>query len=417
MMAHSGLLSGALVETLTSSQADERRVVIVSAYRTAITRAKRGGLKDLKADQILAGLLDGVMSSLKGRGVGREDVRDIVIGNCLQPGGGQAMARIAAFEANFPDSTSVATVNRQCSSGLQALANVAGQLKLGVYDLAIAGGVESMSSCSFEGATPIVDFATVKRHVGAASCMIPMGVTSENVARHFGVSRTAMDKFALESHRKADQAQKLGFFHEEIVAIHGVGADDGVRAGGTLESLAELKPAFDKAGSTTAGNSSQISDGAAAVVMTTAAHAAALGLKVLGNWVSYAVVGVPPDIMGIGPVFAIPEAIQKAGLSTSDIDFFDINEAFASQALFCFRFLNIAASKCNPLGGAIALGHPLGCTGARQVVSMLHHLRRTGKRYAVVSMCVGTGMGAAVVIENPSFGVPTTAPLLPQSKL
>ena len=397
-----------LVERLSSTTDDKRRIVIVAARRSAITRAKKGGFRGLKADQLLSGVLAGLMDSLKEGLISRSDVSDIVIGNCLQPGGGQAMARMAAFEAGFPYSTSVATINRQCSSGLQALATVAGQIKLGVYEVAIAGGVESMSSCSFEGATPIVDWPTVKQNAGAAACTIPMGITSENVAQRFGISRAAMDQFALNSHRKAFEAQRLGHFRDEIVSIQGVTVDDGVRANCSVEALSSLKPAFVANGSTTAGNSSQVSDGAAAVVMTTASTAASLNIPILAEWKSFAVVGVPPDIMGIGPVFAIPEAIRKAELCMSQIDFFDINEAFASQCEFCIRFLGLDPKKCNPLGGSIALGHPLGCTGARQIVSMCHLLRRTGKRFAVVSMCVGSGMGAAAVIENLDY-----APLPP----
>ena len=413
----------ALVERLTSgsSSSSSRDVVIVGARRTAITRAKNGGFAKakIKADQLLGGVLAGLLDSapLKGR-VSRGDVADVVVGVCLQPGGGQAMARMAAFEAGFPDGVSVATTNRQCSSGLQALATVAGLIKSGVYDMAIAGGVESMSSCSFDQATPIVDWPTVKKNPGAAACMIPMGITSENVAQRFGISRLLQDKFALESHRRASEAVRLGFFAQEIVPVAGVTADDGIRAGGTLEKLSSLKPAFvPSGGSSTAGNSSQTSDGAAAVLMTTKSNAEALALEILARWVSFAVVGVPPDIMGVGPAFAIPEAVRKAGLSLAEIDFFCINEAFASQCLFCIRFLGLDPVKVNPLGGAIALGHPLGCTGARQVVTMAHHLRRTGKRYAVVSMCVGTGMGAAAVIENTASVPSSSSSPPPLSKL
>lgn len=401
-----------LVTTLTmdTSDASTRQIVIVAARRSAITKAKKGGFKSLKADQILAETLSGLINSTNGR-ISRSDIRDIIIGNCLQPGGGQLMARIAAFEAGFSDGVSVATTNRQCSSGLQALAIVAGQIRLGVYDMAIGGGVESMSSCSFDGATPIVDMSDAKKNAGAAACMMPMGITSENVSQRFRISRSDMDRFSLESHKKAADAQRRGFFREEIVTVRGISSDDGIRENASLEALMALKPSFVANGTTTAGNSSQLSDGAAAVVMTTAVLAKSLDLSPLAIWMSFAVAGVPPDVMGIGPVFAIPEAIRKAGLTISDIDVFEINEAFASQCLFCIQYLGIDPNKCNPLGGAIAIGHPLGCTGARQVVTMIHYLRRTGKRYAVISMCVGTGMGAACVIENPEFGKPTSPPL------
>ena len=415
------MITSALVAQLTQQPPpphEGRDVVIVRARRSPITRAKKGGLSKLKADQLLAAVLSGVMEVKDGGSLSRGDCSDIVVGNCLQPGGGQAMARMAAFEAGFAEGVSVASVNRQCSSGLQALSFVAGQIKLGVYDVAIAGGVESMSSCTFQGATPIVDWPSVKKSPGAAACMIPMGITSENVAQRYGVSRKSMDGYALESHRRAASAQQRGLFVEEIVPVAGVDRDDGIRPNGTLEALEALKPSFVDKGSTTAGNSSQLSDGAAAVVMTTSANAKAAGLPVLARWVSFAVCGVPPDVMGIGPVFAIPEAVRRAGLSLADIDVFDINEAFASQFLFCVTFLGLDLAKCNPLGGAIALGHPLGCTGARQVVSIVHHLRRTGKRYAVVSMCVGGGMGAACVLENPNHGnIQLPNPSRPPSKL
>ncbi|XP_036049447.1 3-ketoacyl-CoA thiolase B, peroxisomal-like isoform X1 [Onychomys torridus] len=249
----------------------------------------------------------------------------------------------------------------------------------------------------------------------ARDCLIPMGITSENVAERFGISRQKQDAFALASQQKAATAQSRGCFRAEIVPVTTtvlddqgnkktitVSQDEGVRPGTTMEGLAKLKPAFKDGGSTTAGNSSQVSDGAAAVLLARRSKAEELGLPILGVLRSYAVVGVPPDVMGIGPAYAIPAALQKAGLTVNDIDIFEINEAFASQALYCVEKLGIPAEKVNPLGGAIALGHPLGCTGARQVVTLLNELKRRGKRaYGVVSMCIGTGMGAAAVFEYP----------------
>ncbi|NXH34899.1 THIKB thiolase, partial [Myiagra hebetior] len=258
----------------------------------------------------------------------------------------------------------------------------------------------------------------------ARDCLIPMGITSENVAEKFGVSRKKQDAFALASQQnfhtlffftRAAKAQQMGLFKTEIVPVkttvsddHGnkktitVHQDEGIRPSTTLEGLAKLKPAFKEDGSTTAGNASQVSDGAAAVLLAKRSKAAQLGLPVLGVLRSFAVVGVPPDVMGIGPAYAIPVAVEKAGLTLNDIDIYEINEAFASQAVYCVEKLGIPMEKVNPLGGAIALGHPLGCTGARQVVTLLNELKRRGKRaYGVVSMCIGTGMGAAAVFEYP----------------
>ncbi|NXI55162.1 THIKB thiolase, partial [Chloroceryle aenea] len=265
----------------------------------------------------------------------------------------------------------------------------------------------------------------------ARDCLIPMGITSENVAEKFGISRKKQDAFALASQQKirvrtyscdgtvpqdrAAKAQQMGLFKTEIVPVKTtvldnqgnqktitVHQDEGIRPSTTLEGLAKLKPAFKEDGSTTAGNASQVSDGAAAVLLAKRSKAEQLGLPVLGVLRSFAVVGVPPDVMGIGPAYAIPVAVEKAGLTLNDIDVFEINEAFASQAVYCVEKLGIPMEKVNPLGGAIALGHPLGCTGARQVVTLLNELKRRGKRaYGVVSMCIGTGMGAAAVFEYP----------------
>lgn len=249
----------------------------------------------------------------------------------------------------------------------------------------------------------------------ARDCLIPMGMTSENVAERFGISRKKQDDFAMASQQKAARAQQMGLFKNEIIPVRTTVKDDqgnqktitvlqdeGIRPSTTLEGLAKLKPAFKENGSTTAGNSSQVSDGAAAVLLAKRSKAAQMGLPVLGVLKSYAVVGVPPDIMGIGPAYAIPVALEKAGLTVNDIDVYEINEAFASQVVYCVEKLGIPKEKVNPLGGAIALGHPLGCTGARQVVTLLNELKRRGKRaYGVVSMCIGTGMGAAAVFEYP----------------
>jgi acetyl-CoA acyltransferase 1 len=331
------------------------------------------------------------------------------VGNVLQPGGGAVLGRMAQFLAGIPETVPLSAVNRQCSSGLQAVANIYGAIRTGSIDAGIGAGVESMSFNSMAEAAPTVDFSLVMDCALAKDCMIPMGVTSENVAERYGVSRAEQDAFAARSQQRAAAAQASGAFTAEIVPVTNkegvvVAADDGVRGGTTAAGLGKLAPAFKEGGSTTAGNSSQVSDGAAAVVLARRSVAAAMGLAPFGVMRSYAVVGVPPDEMGVGPAFAIPAAVAQAGLTLADIDVFEINEAFASQALYSVRKLGldgeVSADRVNPNGGAIALGHPLGATGARQVATLLHYLRRTGKRYGVVSMCIGTGMGAAAVFEN-----------------
>ncbi|CAO2633230.1 3-ketoacyl-CoA thiolase B, peroxisomal [Lemmus lemmus] len=318
--------------------------------------------------------------------------------------------------SGIPETVPLSTVNRQCSSGLQAVANIAASppwgFLLGLRPLLLLR-VESMSLS--ERGNPGNISSRLLENEKARDCLIPMGITSENVAERFGISRQQQDAFALASQQKAARAQSRGCFRAEIVPVTTtvlddkgnkktitVSQDEGVRPSTTMEGLAKLKPAFKDGGSTTAGNSSQVSDGAAAVLLARRSKAQELGLPILGVLRSYAVVGVPPDIMGIGPAYAIPAALQKAGLTVNDIDIFEINEAFASQALYCVEKLGIPAEKVNPLGGAIALGHPLGCTGARQVITLLNELKRRGKRaYGVVSMCIGTGMGAAAVFEYP----------------
>nr|XP_048279444.1 3-ketoacyl-CoA thiolase A, peroxisomal-like isoform X2 [Myodes glareolus] len=360
-------------------QASASDVVVVHGRRTPIGRSGRGGFKDTTPDELLSAVLTAVLQDVNLR---PEQLGDISVGNVLLPGAGAVTARIAQFLSGIPETVPSSTVNRQCSSGLQAVANIAGGIRNGSYDIGMA-----------------------------------CGITSENVAERFGISRQKQDAFALASQQKAARAQSRGCFQAEIVPVTTtvlddkgnkktitVSQDEGIRPSTTMEGLAKLKPAFKDGGSTTAGNSSQVSDGAAAVLLARRSKAEELGLPIFGVLRSYAVVGVPPDIMGIGPAYAIPAALQKAGLTVNDIDVFEINEAFASQALYCVEKLGIPAEKVNPLGGAIALGHPLGCTGARQVVTLLNELKRRGKRaYGVVSMCIGTGMGAAAVFEYPGY--------------
>ncbi|XP_028263023.1 3-ketoacyl-CoA thiolase, peroxisomal [Parambassis ranga] len=385
-------------------------VVVVHGRRTAIGKAKRGAFKDTTPDELLSAVMTAVLADV---GLSADQLGDVCVGNVLQPGAGALMARVAHFLSGFPETVPVFTVNRQCSSGLQALLNIAGAVRSGCIHLGLACGVESMSLRSIGNPGDLS--ARLVDNEKARDCILPMGITSENVAERFGVSREQQDIFALSSQQKAARAQSLGLFDQEIVPVTTrlgdedggerqvtVTKDDGIRAGTTLEGLRKLRPAFKPDGSTTAGNSSQVSDGAAAVLIGRRSAVEALGLPVLGVLRGSAVVGVPPDVMGIGPAFAIPVALQQAGLTVDDIDVFEINEAFASQAVYCVEKLGIPLEKVNPNGGAIALGHPLGCTGARQVVTLLHELRRRGRRaYGVVSMCIGTGMGAAAVFEYP----------------
>jgi acetyl-CoA acyltransferase 1 len=389
-------------------------VVIVAAYRTPICKAKRGGFKDTYPDDLLAPVLRAVVDSV---GVKAEEVGDIVVGSVLAPGAQRANeCRMAAFFAGFPETVPVRTVNRQCSSGLQAVADVAAAIKAGFYDIGIGAGVESMTSnsVSWDGTVN----PKVESNQRAQDCLLPMGITSENVAERYGVGRKQQDVAAVTSHQRAAAATANGKFKEEIVPVHTklvdpktgeekqvtIAVDDGIRPQTTLAELAKLKPAFKKGGSTTAGNSSQVSDGAGAVLLMKRRVALEKGIPVLGVFRSFVAVGVDPAIMGIGPTVAIPKAVEAAGLELNDIDLFEINEAFASQFTYCAKKLELDEEKINVNGGAIALGHPLGATGARCTATLLHEMKRRGKdcRFGVVSMCIGSGMGAAAVFERGS---------------
>lgn len=385
-------------------------IVVVHGLRTAIGRAKRGSFKDTTPDELLSTVM---MAVLKDVGLSPSKLGDICVGNVLQPGAGALVVRIAQFLSGIPETVSIYTVNRQCSSGLQALFNIAGGIRNGSYDLGLACGMESMSLRSVGNPGDVS--SRLMDNEKARDCVIPMGITSENVAERFGITREKQDAFAFSSQQKAVAAQKQGLFDPEIAPVTTkfvddsgaertitVTKDDGIRPGTTLEGLAKLRPAFKPDGSTTAGNASQVSDGAAALLVGRRSAVEALGLPVFGILRASAVVGVPPDVMGIGPAYAIPAALEQAGLTVDDIDVYEINEAFASQAVYCVEKLGIPPERVNPNGGAIALGHPLGCTGARQVVTLLNELKRRGRRgYGVVSMCIGTGMGAAAVFEYP----------------
>lgn len=386
-------------------------IVIVSAVRTPICKAKRGGFAGVHWMEYLSQVL---RESVDRINLDVELVEDIQVGTVLAAGGGVHPARMAQFFAEFPETTCISTTNRQCGSGLQAVATIAAAIRNGYIEIGIGAGVESMTQNDMLSAIgPLCD--EVYLNEKAKDCLISMGQTSENVAERFGITREEQDQFALSSYQKAIRAQNEGLFDDEIVPIkivpkndiHKEGPtliirDDGVRPT-TIEGLRKLKPAFKPNGTTTAGNSSQISDGAAAVVLMTRRKANELHLNPLAKFVTFTVTGVPPDIMGIGPALAIPKVLEKAGLTLDDIDIFEINEAFASQCCYVIKKLGINPEKINPLGGSISIGHPLGATGARQVSTLVHHLKRTGKKLGVISMCIGTGMGAAAIFSNELF--------------
>jgi len=382
-------------------------IVITTALRTAMTRGGKGGFKDTMPSDLLVGAFKAVIQR---SGIDPSLVEDIAVGSVLAPGGGATEFRAAALAAGFPVTTAVKSLNRQCSSGLMACVDIANAIKSGMIDVGIGAGVESMTKQY--GPTAVTEFSELLEDFDeAANCKTPMGVLSEDMAIEKGISRASQDAFAAKSYQKAIAAQKAGLFNEELVPLTVsytdpktdeekeivVDKDDGVREGITAESLGKIKPAFSKTGSIHAGNASQISDGAAAVLLMKRSTAERLGQKILGKFISASIVGVPPLMMGVGPWKAIPIALQKAGITIQDVDIYEINEAFASQCLWCANELGIPEDKINPKGGAIAFGHPLGMTGARQVSTLLYELRRTGKQIGVTSMCVGTGMGMAAV--------------------
>jgi len=397
--------------SMSSAEKSDDDIVICSALRTPIAKARRGGFKDMAPEDLLAPLYKATLDATK---VDPKQIGDIQIGNASQPGAGAVSSRMSQFLGGLPYDVPLSVVNRQCSSGLQAVANIASNIKAGIIDVGLAGGVESMTLFPMgEGMDPNKFSTHLLDDDVAASCLQPMGITSENVAAKYGIDRTTQDSLAVESHKKAAAAQKAGLFKDEIVPVKAkvkdgkgniqevvVSADEGPRESTTLQSLGALKPAFKAGGSTTAGNSSQVSDGAALVLLARRSAAQKLGLPILARMRSFAVVGVDPNYMGIGPAFAIPAALEKASLGVNDVDIYEINEAFASQAKMSVDHLKIPMEKVNPKGGAIALGHPLGCTGARQIATLLPELKRNNKKLGVVSMCIGTGMGAAGVFES-----------------
>ncbi|KAD0351787.1 hypothetical protein R6Q59_026943 [Mikania micrantha] len=387
-------------------------VVIVAAYRTAQCKSKRGGFKDTLPDDLLSTVLKAVVEKTN---VDPSEVGDIVVGTVLAPGSQRGIeCRMAAIYAGFPDTVPIRTVNRQCSSGLQAVADVAAYIKAGFYEIGIGAGVESMSTDQIGPISKVNP--KVDKFAQAKDCLLPMGITSENVAQRFGVTRQEQDQAAVESHRRAAIATSSGKFKDEIIPVHTkivdpktgeekaviITVDDGIRPNTNMADLAKLKPSFKKDGTTTAGTASQISDGAGAVLLMKRSVALKKGLPILGVFRSFEAVGVDPAVMGIGPAVAIPAAVKSAGLELHNIDLFEINEAFASQFVYCCKKLQLDPQKVNVNGGAMAIGHPLGATGARCVATLLHEMKRRGKesRFGVVSMCIGSGMGAAAVFER-----------------
>jgi len=388
-----------------------REAVIVAGARTPVGKAKKGTLAHVRPDDLGALV---VKETLKRAGNYEGNIDDLIMG-CAMPEAeqGNNMARNIGALAGLPHTVPAITINRFCSSGLQAIAYAAQGIMLGHSDTAIAGGAESMSLIPMAGH---VVRPNVKLAESAPEYYMGMGHTAEEVAKKYGITREDQDAFAVRSHQKAAKAIQEGKFVDEIVPVdvtfRSVGKDnklvertiqfsqdEGVRPDTNVQSLAKLRPAFSVTGSVTAGNASQTSDGAAALMIMDREKAESLGLKPLAKFRSFAVGGVPPEIMGVGPVVAVPKAVKLAGLELSDINLFELNEAFASQSLQVIRELGLDEEKVNVNGGAIALGHPLGCTGAKLTLTLIHELRRRNQQFGVVTMCIGGGMGAAGVFE------------------
>jgi acetyl-CoA acyltransferase len=382
-------------------------IIIAEAVRSAVGRALKGSLAFKRPDDLAGEVIAALMARVPQ--VKPADVEDVILG-CAMPEGEQGLniARVAALLGGLPDEVGGLTINRFCSSGLQAIALAAGAIAIDSADILIAGGVESMSMVPMTGNKLSASAEAMKRCAGVYT---PMGITAENVASRFQIARLDQDAFAARSHQRAAAAQKAGKFEAEIVSVKGVRykgndrvefefkADELIRADTTAEGLAQLKPVFAVKGCVTAGNASPLSDGAAASLVMSKAKADSLGIKGLGYFRAFATEGVDPTIMGIGPIPAVRKLFKRTGLSVKDIDLFELNEAFASQALYVQRTLGLPDDKLNVNGGAIALGHPLGCSGAKLAATALYELRRRGGKYAVVTMCIGGGMGAAGLLE------------------
>ncbi len=389
---------------------------IVAATRTPVGKAPRGVFRNVRPDDMLAHVLRSSLAQVPG--LDPAVIDDVVVG-CAMPEAEQGMnvARIGLLLAGFPNNVSGMTINRFCSSGLQAVAVAADRIRLGEAEVMIGAGTESMSMIPMGGNKIVANeqFFTRDENIGIA---YGMGITAEKVAEQWKVSREAQDEFATESHRRALAGIEKGEFRDEITPYvvnervpdfehhqvqsksKTVSVDEGPRAGTTPEVLAKLRPAFAANGSVTAGNSSQTSDGAGSVILASEAALKRFNLTPLARFVGFAVAGVPPEIMGIGPKFAIPKLLKQAGLKLEDLDWIELNEAFAAQSLAVIGDLGLDRGKVNPLGGAIALGHPLGATGAVRTATLVHGMRRRGQKYGMVTMCIGTGMGAAGIFES-----------------
>jgi len=385
-----------------------KEIVIVEAVRSAVGRAHKGSLAQRRPDELAGEVIRGLLARVSG--FDAKLVEDLVLG-CAMPEGEQGLnvARVAGLLGGLSQDSSAQTINRFCSSGLQAIATAAGAIATDQYDIVVAGGVESMSMVPMTGNKISASGEAMEK---IPTVYTPMGITAENVANKFGITREMQDAFALSSQKKASAAIEAKRFASEIVPVTGIrykgnekitfefSQDELPRPDTTAEGLAALKPAFALKGSVTPGNSSPLSDGAAAVLMMTREQADKLGLKPLAAFRSFQTVGVDPALMGIGPLPAIQKLWKKTGLSVKDVDVFEINEAFASQCVYVQRELGIPDEKLNVNGGALAMGHPLGCTGAKLTATALYELKRRSGRYAVVSMCIGGGMGAAGLFER-----------------
>jgi acetyl-CoA acyltransferase len=390
-----------------------RDAVIVSSVRTAVGKAPKGALRATRPDDLGAAAIQGALEKAPGLDV--REIDDVIIG-CAMPEAEQGMnvARICSLRAGLPIESAAMTVNRFCASGLQAIALAAERIRGGGADVIVAGGAESMSFVPMGGNKISINPALLERYPDS---FLTMGLTAERVAKHYGIKREEADQFALQSHRKALAAQAAGKFRQEIVPVSvtfttpdakskpktttiDFRVDEGPRADTSLEALAKLKPAFHAAGTVTAGNASQTSDGAAAAVVMSGERAQALGLTPLARLIAYAYAGCLPEEMGVGPVYAVPKALKLAGLTLDQIELIELNEAFAVQSLAVMKLLELDPAKVNVNGGAIALGHPLGCTGAKLTASLLHEMKRRNAKYGMVTMCVGGGMGAAGIFEN-----------------
>ncbi|MGG1660621.1 acetyl-CoA C-acetyltransferase [Brevibacillus sp. NRS-1366] len=389
-----------------------REAVIVAGARTAVGRAKRGSLKDVHPVDMGAAVVKDLLRRVPQ--LDPADIEDVIMGTAVpEAEQGMNMARLVGLRAGLPSNVAGITINRFCSSGLQTIAYAAQQIMIGSSDVLVAGGVESMSLLPMAGHKVALNPTLVKTMPEA---YMGMGHTAEEVAKRYNVTREDQDAFALTSHQRAVAAIASGKFQEEIVPLtvkqHSFDEggnlhvnervfdkDEGARADTTMAALGKLRPVFHVQGSVTAGNSSQTSDGAAAVLIMSAEKAAELGVTPIAKFRSFTVGGVDPDVMGIGPIVAVPKALKLAGVSMADVDLFELNEAFASQAIAVIRELGLDPEKVNVNGGAIAMGHPMGCTGAKLTISILNELKRRGGKYGVVTMCVGGGMGAAGVFE------------------